>query len=167
MLKIKSIFIVLFFASCGQKLDKSFIEGNQLFKNFENLLSPEDYAKTIYFYKDQNGLWRDKNDSLVNVNIPYKNDYFTFSNSFINQNEGNDKGTNSRYISTYEDGVLVNEYYELDNLILDSTPQSKSIFIVFLNKNRVVFKCQLFSAEGDLLKASNKNFLQQIRRVRD
>ena len=167
MLKKIIILGLLFFIGCQSSKNENYLNGKEFFLNFDNVLSSEEYAKTIYFYKDKKGLWRNNEDALVNVNIPYKDDFFSFSNFFLNKNKGNEKGTNSRYISKYKNGVQINEYYELDNIVVDSISYSNPIYIIFLNQNRVVYKSELYSSEGILIKGSNKDFLQQIRRVID
>ena len=159
--------VILFFVACQSPVDKNFLKGKDLFLNFDNVLSPEEYGKTIYFYKDKNGLWRNKKDSLVTINIPYSNNFFSFSNSFINQNSGNEIGTNSRYISKYKKGIQTIEYHQLDKLVLNTVSYSNPIYIIFLDQKRKVFKAELYSIKGDLLKESGRNFLQQIRRVKD
>ena len=159
--------VILIFLGCQPLVNKNFLKGKDLFLNFNNVLSPDEYAKTIYFYKDKNGLWRNRKDSLVTINIPYSNDFFSFSNSFINQNSGNEIGTNSRYISKYEKGIQTIEYHQLDKLVLNAVSYSNSIYIIFLDQKRKVFKAELYSIKGDLLKESNRDFLQQIRRVKD
>ena len=108
--------IILFFVGC-QSNNLNYRVANELFENFDTILSPEEYAKTIYFYKDNMGEWRDLKDSLVNINIPYKGDYFTFSKSFLNENPENSDGTLSDYISKYEDGIQSISYYKLDKII--------------------------------------------------
>ena len=105
MLKKIIILGLLFFIGCQSIKNENYLNGKEFFLNFDNVLSSEEYAKTIYFYKDKKGLWRNNEDALVNVNIPYKDDFFSFSNFFLNKNKGNEKGTNSRYISKYKNGV--------------------------------------------------------------
>jgi len=158
---------LLIFNGCQSIKNENYLTAKDLFENFENILSPEEYAKTIYFYKDLRGLWRNQKDSLVTIKIPYKGDYFSFSNSFLSQNTGNDKGTLSRYISKYEKGVQIIGYYELDRCIVNSITYTTPIYIIFLNESRKVYKTELYSSEGILIKESGENFLQQIRRVMD
>jgi len=167
MFKKIIILILLFFIGCQSSKNNNYLDAIELFLDFDSIISPEEYAKTIYFYKDEEDLWRNKTDSLVNINIPYKNNFFSYSNSFMNNNRGNEKGINSRYISKYKNGIQINEYYELDNIIIDSISYPKSIYIIFLNRMRVVNKTELYSSDGILIKESKKDFLQQIRRVID
>ena len=169
MMMFKSIILILLlFVGClPTHKNKNYLYAIELFLEFDNVISPEEYAKTIYFYKDEENLWRNKTGSLVNINIPYKNNFFSYSNSFMNNNRGNEKGINSRYISKYKNGIQINEYYELDNIIIDSISYPKSIYIIFLNRMRVVNKTELYSSDGILIKESKKDFLQQIRRVID
>ena len=156
---------LLIFNSCQSIKNENYLTAKEMFENFDNILSSEEYAKTIYFYKDLRGLWRNQKDSLVTINIPYKGNYFSFSNSFLNQNTGNDKGTVSRYISKYERGVQIIGYYELERCIVNSITYTNPIYIIFLNEKRDIYKCELYSSEGVLIKESKENFLQQIRRV--
>ncbi|MDG2371628.1 MAG: hypothetical protein P8L83_03350 [Flavobacteriaceae bacterium] len=156
---------LLTFNGCQSIKNENYLIAKELFENFDNILSPEEYANTIYFYKDLRGLWRNQKDSLVNIYIPYKDNYFSFSNSFLNQNTENEKGTFSRYISKYERGVQIIGYYEIDRCIVNSITYTNPIYVIFLNEKRDVYKCELYSSEGDLIKTSKENFLQQIRRV--
>ena len=166
---MKKIIIICFylFIGCQSIKNEDFLKAKELFENFDKIITPEEYAQTIYFFKDQDGLWRNKKDSLVTTYIPYKRNFFSFSNSFLNQNKQNNKGTLSRYISKYDMGIQTTGFYELENLTFKTMPYSKSIYIIFLNKERKVLKVELYSSKGDLIKESTQNFLQEIRRVRD
>ena len=158
---------LLFFIGCQSSKNENYTNAKKLFQNFDKVINPDEYAKTIYFYKDQKGLWRDKKDSLVTIYIPYKENYFSFSNSFLNLNTGNEKGTISRYISKYDSGVQIIGFYELDKLKFNTISYSKCIYVIFLNESREVYKSELYSSGGSLIKESTENFLQQIRRFSD
>ena len=156
---------VVLFIGCYFNKNENYYIAKKSFESFDNLLSPQEYSNTIHFYMDNKGFWRSKNDSLVNIKIPYRGDFFSFSNSFKNQNPGNETGTLSRYISVYENGVQTEIYYELDKVVINSTLYLNPIYIIFLNYDRLVIKSELYSSKGSLIKESDKNFLQQIRRV--
>tara|TARA_B100001059_G_scaffold44237_1_gene36525 strand:- start:688 stop:1179 length:492 start_codon:yes stop_codon:yes gene_type:complete len=163
---LRRLGIILFFVGC-QSNNLNYRVANELFENFDTILSPEEYAKTIYFYKDNMGEWRDLKDSLVNINIPYKGDYFTFSKSFLNENPENSDGTLSDYISKYENGIQSISYYKLDKIIYKKIEYSEPLYIILMDSERNVYKAELYSISGDLIKEAKTNFLKQIRRAPD
>ena len=47
---------LLFFIGCQSSKNENYTNAKKLFQNFDQVINPEEYAKTIYFYKDQKGL---------------------------------------------------------------------------------------------------------------
>ncbi|MBN09091.1 MAG: hypothetical protein CMC79_01780 [Flavobacteriaceae bacterium] len=157
-MSLRNLFLVLIicFLNCENKINESFYLAKELFNNFESILSSEEYSKTIYFYKDSNSLWRDKQDSLVSIKIPYKEHFFNFSESFLKNNNENSSTSLSRYISEYKQGIKVKEFYELDLVLINTIEYKKSIYIVDFNIKGEIIKAEFYDSKGKLIFQSNK-----------
>lgn len=150
------LFIAFFLMRCS--VAPEFKAVTALYSNFDQLLSPKDYAATAQYKKNEAGLWEKPDGSLVTIDIPFKSHFLRFGSRYKATHTPLE-GVYSDHVLRYEKGVVTRQFYRLTSFPFQGTQYESSYYIVYFSPQGVFEKAALYDAQGNLILETNYNFL--------
>lgn len=157
MKPLLSLAVLFFIVQCST-LESDYSDAKTLFDNFDTVITPQDFAKTYYYHRNQENLWLDENNQPATLDVPYHDHFVPFGALFVKTQNGG-TGVLSRYITRYVEGRNTLRMFHFPELQIENKKQENLIYLVYLDSTQTVAKATLFSNEGVVLKESNSDFI--------
>lgn len=154
-----SLAAVYFIFQCST-LEPDYKKAKTLFDNFDTVITPQEYARTYYYHRNQENLWLDENNQPVTLDVPYRDHFVPFGTVFVKTQSGG-LGINSRYIIRYIEGRNTLRMYHFPELRFENSRQENLIYLVYLDSTQAVTKAKLYSNQGLVLKEDQSDFISE------
>jgi hypothetical protein len=158
---IKPLFLIplmFLFLGCNSVSDE-FRNIQKQFQNFDEILSPLDFAATSSFRINDLGQWVTPTGDLVTLDIPYRDHFFTFGTRYAEQHPNGAAGVWSRYIIRYQEGVIRQRVYELEKLRFLEKQYDKAYYLIHFDATGQFVFAEFLDATGRQIHTENFNFL--------
>ena len=137
----------------------SFETVEQLYQNFDTLLSPREFAETVRYKKNTNGVWETPNGELVTIDIPFGSHYLSFGSKYAAAHPDGVDGMYTDHILRYENGVVTRQFFRFEEFPYNGIRYERCYYVVVFATDGSFEKAILYDTNGNVIQEAAFNFL--------
>ena len=137
----------------------SFESVKQLYQNFDTLLSPREFAETVRYKKNADGVWETPTGELVTIDIPFGSHYLRFGAKYAAAHPDGVDGMYTDHILRYEKGVVTRQFFRFEELPYKGLLYEGCYYVVVFAADGSFQKAILYDKNGKVIHKAAFNFL--------
>lgn len=137
----------------------SFESVEQLYQNFDTLLSPREFAETVRYKKNADGVWETPTGELVTIDIPFGSHYLSFGSRYSAAHPDGVEGMYADHILRYENGVVTRQFFRFENFPYKGVRYERCYYVIVFTADGSFEKAILYNKNGKVIHEEAFNFL--------